>query len=249
MSNALFVRLVVGSIKKYVNSNIEECRLTLLTPETGKVDKIGAPLPPNRFFFGTQQEKQKYALKRNGLKNPDCKQEKHPLRGFQLLKISTPTKSGISKARSSRCRDGSSRGRREAQNSSSSELSRFPERLPCRRHAKVRDPFPAVIQSVNELYERALDYRTYRLVDKPSEYDGNVAKNIAKDAKRLQTQKPCATFDAFYLVFVISFLTAMKLVCDTNSIRDRAAMLIYLFSMKGPSANALNARLRFKPAS
>lgn len=70
-------------------------------------------------------------------------------------------------------------------------------------------------------------------MDKSSEFDGRVAKNFAKSEKRLQTQTRSHRFDAFDHIFVISFLSAIKLACDTNGIHERAVMWLFSTSSFG----------------
>lgn len=62
------------------------------------------------------------------------------------------------------------------------------------------------------------------LVGNSSEHDGNVAKNIAKWALRLQSEIQSQMFDAFDRIFVIRFLAAHKMAFNTTGILGGAAV-------------------------
>lgn len=125
----------------------------------------------------------------------------------------------------------------------------FPESPSRWRHAKVPEPSPKIVFVVSKRYERGIGYHTYRLIDNSSEYNGKVAQNTAKGAKRLQTQIQSRTLDEVDPISVISFLSAFKMARDTNEIQESAAKAAVHFFMEGSSAAALNARLRLEPTS
>lgn len=56
-------------------------------------------------------------------------------------------------------------------------------------------------------------------------------------------------FDAFDLLSVISFLSALNSPCNTNGSHEGAKMWLFHFFMKSSSAFALNARVCLKTVS
>lgn len=120
---------------------------------------------------------------------------------------------------------------------------------PCPSDATTRHPSPEIIRSVIKRYEHALDYHIYCRVDKSPMYDENVAENIEKWAKRLQTQIRSHMFGAFDVISVTSFLPAFKLARDTSEIHDGAAIwFLHFFTKRSPAA-ASNARSSLKQTS
>lgn len=100
-----------------------------------------------------------------------------------------------------------------------------------------------VIDLVRYCFKKAVDYRTFRLVDTSTKYNRTVSKYIFKMSKRMTTQKKPHTFNLFDPFSIIDFLQAFKLVCNTNGVHEGAAIrLFHLFMNKIPSA-VLNARL------
>lgn len=80
-----------------------------------------------------------------------------------------------------------------------------------------------VIHSVSDGFQEALDYRTYLLADKSSNYDDEVVISVPNWTKRLQVQMKFQVFDSFNLISIIIFVLASKLVCNTNGVHEGAA--------------------------
>lgn len=81
-----------------------------------------------------------------------------------------------------------------------------------------------VIWPVHDHFREGLDCKTYRLANKLSSYDGEVAQSVARLAKHLQVQMQPPKCSVFNLISTISFLSAFKLVCDTGGVRKEAAL-------------------------
>lgn len=92
-----------------------------------------------------------------------------------------------------------------------------------------------------------LNNHIYCLVDEASEYDGNVAKNIAMFARRIQRQIQTHAFNAFDAIFVIRFLSAFVFAFDRSEFREVVAFSLFHFQTKGSFSPALNRRLCLKP--
>lgn len=93
--------------------------------------------------------------------------------------------------------------------------------------------------------EHALNYCTYRLLDKSSQCDRTVANNIAKWGKRVQAQMRSDMFHEINLISGISLLFSFKLAKGTNRTHKSAAMwLLHLFR-NGSSVAALMSETDF----
>ncbi|CAN8075924.1 unnamed protein product [Agarophyton chilense] len=57
-----------------------------------------------------------------------------------------------------------------------------------------------VHQPLNDMFTKAVDYRTYRLINKSSEYTQEIAQNITKHHKKLSFQMGDTAFTAYYLL-------------------------------------------------
>lgn len=95
-----------------------------------------------------------------------------------------------------------------------------PKHSPRRRNEKVRDPSPEVVWLVNKSNGQVPPYHTYCIVDKSTQYDGNVAKSNAKGSRRLQTQMNSHTLDERSSISVISLVAASEMTCDTNGVHE-----------------------------
>lgn len=96
---------------------------------------------------------------------------------------------------------------------------------------------------MNNGFWNALDHHTYHLADKSSKYSDFIAENVANWAKRLQVQMKTIIFNSFDLISIIIFLATFKLACDTNGIREGAAVWYLHFFVKKPAAGALDSRI------
>lgn len=107
----------------------------------------------------------------------------------------------------------------------------------------------SVTRSVNDCFTEALQYRKHFLADNSSCYDDEVARCVARLAKRLQVQIKSQTLESFDPISVICFLSNFKLVCDTNRVHKRAAPWLIHFFVKRPAEDALNARIALRSKS
>lgn len=135
------------------------------------------------------------------------------LRGSWSPKSLRSSNCNSSKMRSPRDADRKSHRSHWRRGSSLSGPSRSMERSYRHREAKTWHPSSEVIRPINNRYEQSLDYPTYQMMYKPSEYDRIFTKNIVNWAKRWQALMPCNIFDAFDLILVVCYLPAFKLAC------------------------------------
>lgn len=81
-----------------------------------------------------------------------------------------------------------------------------------------------VIHTLNTHFERAVDYRTYRIGNESSKYDHTVFKNISKIPKHKTAQMQPQTLDPFNPISITGFLYNIKLAYDAIEIHEGAAM-------------------------
>lgn len=79
---------------------------------------------------------------------------------------------------------------------------------------------PSVLQTVENNYTEAADYRTYRLANRPSKYEASVSCFIAKLVKKVKSQMEARFFNQKKSFLMIRFLATLKLACDTNNIYE-----------------------------
>ena len=84
-----------------------------------------------------------------------------------------------------------------------------------RRSARRRDPkrLP-VIRPLNDLFTKAVDYRTYRLESCSVRYDASTPRRINRYGKKLQVQMKTNTFGGQDSIAVLRFLARFKMACD-----------------------------------
>lgn len=168
------------------------------------------------------------------------KHKRHSSRTSQSPKISSSRTSSSSRRRSSDHKDQKWHRIHVAKSSSSPALCPSPKRSSFFRNAKDRDPSLEVIRPIRKRYEQAIDHRNYCLVNKSSEHDGIVERNIAKSAKWLKTQIRSHTFHVLNPISVIIFQSTFTFACSTNRIHAEAGMCLFYFFLKSSSAAILN---------
>lgn len=86
------------------------------------------------------------------------------------------------------------------------------------------EPGLFVLQTLNDTYAIALDYRTYGLADKSTKYDKTVSSCISKMFENVMSQMKVLFFIPKDAIFTIGFLATFELACDTNRIHEGGAM-------------------------
>ena len=89
------------------------------------------------------------------------------------------------------------------------------------------------IRPLNELFTRALSYRTYRLADVNHAYDSNVAKTLSKTSKRLQHAMNVPKFNGEEAIAILAFLKNFKYACDETDVAEGAALPLMKYFMSG----------------
>lgn len=77
---------------------------------------------------------------------------------------------------------------------------------------------------MNDRYKGALDLCTYLLANTLSRYDAKVACKVAKWANCIQVQMKTSSFNLFGKRIIFTFLSSVKLACDTNVFHENAAL-------------------------
>lgn len=77
---------------------------------------------------------------------------------------------------------------------------------------------------MNNFFHKAVDYRTYQLKDKLSEYDHTFFTNINKMSSRIASQMKPHSFEHFDPISIIGFLCHFNLACENIEIKDGAKL-------------------------
>lgn len=110
-----------------------------------------------------------------------------------------------------------------------------------------RVPGVRIIRWATEIFWRAQNYITYRLITKYQEYEAGVACRISKLPSHSEDQMKTKTFDSWDLISVLSFLPVFRTAGNKNEITKGAMMwLLYRFLKKAP-AIAWSSRLAPEP--
>jgi len=95
--------------------------------------------------------------------------------------------------------------------------------------------FPGLkeIRPINELFKRALSYKTYRLRDRNANYDGQVAQQLTKTCRRMKHAMPGEEFTGEDEIAVLAFLKKYKYACDETGVAEGAALPLLKYFMGG----------------
>lgn len=85
-------------------------------------------------------------------------------------------------------------------------------------------------------------YGSCCLADQSQHYDDDLARHIAKMAKRLEVQLKLQMFDGSNPITILSFLLAFQMACDTNITHAGVSMWLFPSFVKKPACAALSAR-------
>ena len=113
-----------------------------------------------------------------------------------------------------------------------------------RRSASRRDPkrLP-VIGPLNDLFTKAVDYRTYRLESRSARYEASTARRINRYRKKLDVQMKTPTFGGQDPIAVLGFLAQFKMACDHNGVSEGAAVWCFQLYLTGQAHAFPQSRL------
>ena len=124
-----------------------------------------------------------------------------------------------------------------------SDSQRTIPRCPAEPVVPKADRHLVPIIPVNRGYRRALDYKTYRLLNTSPICSNYTYTRITRFEKDLRVQMQAKTFDGKDPIRILSFLHSFQNAADTNGLHEGAAMWLIVRFMSGPAHHALNARL------
>lgn len=87
-----------------------------------------------------------------------------------------------------------------------------------------------VTQPLNYMCTKMVDYRTYMLGNRDSEYNYEVAQKITKQPKRVDFQMGDTTFTGDDPIAIINFLKRFKIACERSGFSEGAAMFFSRFN-------------------
>ena len=100
-----------------------------------------------------------------------------------------------------------------------------------------------VIKPLNELFTKAVNYKTYRLARRSAQYNSEVARHISRIRKKLDVQMKSHTFSGQDPIAILGFLARFKRVCDHNGVSQGAAVWCFQFYLTGQAHALLQSRL------
>ena len=100
-----------------------------------------------------------------------------------------------------------------------------------------------MIRPLNDLFNKAVDYRTYRLENRSARYDANTARRINRFRKKLDVEMKTHTFGGQDPIAVLGFLAQYKMACDRNGVSEGAAVWCFQFYLTGQAHALLQSRL------
>jgi len=89
------------------------------------------------------------------------------------------------------------------------------------------------IHPINDLFKRALSYKTYRLRNRDAKYDGEVAQQLTKICRRMKHAMPGEEFTGDDEIAVLAFLKKFKYACDETGVAEGAALPLMKYFMGG----------------
>ena len=100
-----------------------------------------------------------------------------------------------------------------------------------------------MIRPLNELFTKAVDYRTYRLERCSARYATSTARRINRYRKKLVVQRKPHTFGGPDPVAVLGFLARFKMACNHNKVSKGAAIRCFQFYLTAQAHSLLQSRL------
>ena len=100
-----------------------------------------------------------------------------------------------------------------------------------------------VIRPLNDLFIKAVDYRTYRLESRRTRHDARTAQRINCYRKRLYVQMKTHTFGGQDPIAVLGCLARFKMACDHIGVSEGAAIWCFQFYLTGQAHALLHSRL------
>ena len=100
-----------------------------------------------------------------------------------------------------------------------------------------------MIRPQNDLFSKAIDYRTYRLESRSARYDASTALRINRYRKKLDVQMKTHTFGGQDPIAVLGFLVRFKMACDHNGVSEGAAVWCFQIYLTGQAHALFQSRL------
>ena len=100
-----------------------------------------------------------------------------------------------------------------------------------------------MIKPLNDLFTKAVNYKTYRLERCSARYNSEVARHISRIRKKRDVQMKSHTFSGQDPIAVLGFLSRFKMACDHNGVRQGAVVWCFQFYLTGQAHALLQSRL------
>ena len=100
-----------------------------------------------------------------------------------------------------------------------------------------------MIRPLNDLFTKAVGYRTYRLESRSAPYDASTARRINCYRKKLEVQIKTHTFGGQDPIAVLGFLARFKMACDHNGVSEGADVWCFQFYLTGQAHALFQSRI------
>ena len=96
-----------------------------------------------------------------------------------------------------------------------------------------------MFKPLNDLFAKAVNYKTYRLERRSSRYDKRVARRIGRLQKRLDVQMKPHTFSCQERIAILGFLARFQTACDETRDTEGEAVWCFQFFLIGQAHSLL----------
>lgn len=100
-----------------------------------------------------------------------------------------------------------------------------------------------VLRPMQDFFAKEVDYRTYRLMNTPQQFDSKNASRISKLVKKMRSRLKETDFNAIDPILILACLTEFRDACDNIGTHEGAAMWLISYFMKKPALSCLEALL------
>ena len=100
-----------------------------------------------------------------------------------------------------------------------------------------------MIKPLNDLFTKAVNYKTYRLECRSARYNAEVARHISRIRKKLDVQMKSHTFSGQDPIAVLGFVARFKMACDHKGVSQGDAVWCFQLYLTGQAHALLQSRL------
>ena len=100
------------------------------------------------------------------------------------------------------------------------------------------------LRPINPLYKKAVDFRTYRLMQRSAEYTTKMESRTAKTQQRVEIRMQKQVFSGTDPIAILNFLKTFKDACDGSNVNEGAAMWLFQYFLTSTAKTLVTQRLK-----